>query len=316
MILNEAINNKKWEITFFALGTVNTISLFGMNNEEALNRAYLRVLEINDRMSAFKEYSDVMKINRKAGIETQKINTDTFEVLRHALKFSRASKGAFDITVRPLTALWGFGTKQNYIPDRKQLEEALHLINYEDLELDEENYTAYLRKKGQSIDLGGIAKGYAADEVRQILQQYEIEDALINLGGNIIAMGHNPSGAPWRIGVQNPLSLRGQYIGTVKVVDRTIVTSGSNEQFFIKNGVRYHHILDPHTGYPANNQLLSVTVVCEHSIDADAITTALFIMDISESVQLLKRVNAEAIFIMENKDIFLTDGLVNNFMRS
>lgn len=316
MIFKKAIHNKKYGKTFTALGTINTIEAYGKNGEEALSAAHERVLEIDDRMSAFKDSSDIMKINRSAGCEAQKINSDTFDLLKRALDFSKISKGAFDITIRPLTALWGFGTKQNYIPPKEEIEKVLALVNYKDVLLDDRESTVLLRKKGQAIDLGGIAKGYAADEVRRILMQYKIKNALINLGGNIITMGHNPSGVPWRIGIQNPLAARGQYLGTITAVNKTIVTSGSNEQFFIKDGVRYHHIIDPRTGYPSENELLSATVACENSTDADAVTTALFVLDINEAKPLLKSINAEAIFVKQNKDIFITDGLIGNFERS
>lgn len=304
------------KMTFFSLGTMNTITIFDSNRKDALNTACQRVLEIDDRMSVFKKNSDIMKINRSAGIKSEKINKDTFEVLKRALKFCKLSKGSFDITIRPLTCLWGIGKKQRFIPNKREIEEKLKLVNYNDLYLDEKKGEAYLRKKGQAIDLGGIAKGYAADEVRRIFLQYNIENALINLGGNIVAMGHNSSGEPWNIGVQNPLAPRGEYIGIVKVVNKTIVTSGSNEQFFIKDGIRYHHIINPNTGYPVNNGMLSVTVLSEASIDADAITTALFVKDINDSIALLKSIKAEAIFVMGNKDIFTTEGLVHNFERS
>ncbi|MDD3223289.1 MAG: FAD:protein FMN transferase [Clostridium sp.] len=304
------------KITFFSLGTMNTITVFELNCEEVLNIARKRVIEIDNRMSAFKEDSDVMRINRSAGVKGEKINKDTFEVLKRALEFSRLSKGSFDITIRPLTSLWGIGKKKNFVPSKDEIEKRLKLVNYNDLHLDDKKVEAYLRKEGQTLDLGGIAKGYAADEVRRILLQHNIKNALINLGGNIVAMGYNSLGEPWRIGIQNPLSPRGEHIGTVKVTNKTIVTSGSNEQFFIKDGIRYHHIINPNTGYPANTGILSVTVLCEDSIDADAVTTALFVQDINESIPLLKSINAEAIFVMENEDIFATEGLIHNFERS
>ncbi|APM38884.1 FAD:protein FMN transferase [Clostridium kluyveri] len=315
MILKETTYNKKYEKTFFALGTINTIVVYGSSCEDALNSACRRILEIDYRMSAFKNDSDVMQINHYAGLEAQKINIDTFNLLKRALDFSRASGGAFDITIRPLTELWGFGSKQNYVPERKKIDKVLPLVNYQDVLLDDKKCTVFLKNKGQSIDLGGIAKGYAADEVKRVLLQYKIENALINLGGNIITMGHNPTGASWRIGIQNPLSARGQYIGRVSVTNKTVVTSGSNEQFFIKGGERYHHIIDPHTGYPSKNELLSATVLCECSTDADAVSTALFVQDINKSISLLRSINAEAIFILKNKDILVTEGLLDNFER-
>lgn len=316
MVLEKEAVNKKYSKTFFALGTINTITILGIDCEEILEEVCRRVVEIDNRMSAFKENSDIMKINERAGIKAQKINTDTYEVLKKALEFSKISKGAFDITVCPLTTLWGFRKKENYIPNKEEIYESLKLVNYRDLILNDKQSSAYLKNRGQAIDLGGIAKGFAADEVKRILLKYNIENALINLGGNIVTMGHNLKDEVWRIGIQNPLSARGKYAGWVTVTDKTIVTSGSNEQFFIKDGTRYHHIIDPRTGYPSNSDLLSVSVICECSVEADAITTAIFVQDINEAVPLLKSINAEAIFIMKNKDIFLTKGLINNFERS
>jgi len=313
MLFKRKKENNKYGKTFTALGTINNISCFGKKGEEALNVAYKRVLEIDNRMSAFKNDSDVMKINKSAGIEAQKINVDTFNLLKRSLDFSKCSEGAFDITIRPLTSLWGFSKKLNYIPKKEEIEKALPLVNYQDLILDDEESTAFLKKVGQAIDLGGIAKGYAADEVKRIFLQYKIKDAIINLGGNIVVLGHNERGEPWKIGIQNPFSITGNYIGTIKTTNKTIVTSGSNEQFFIKDGVRYHHILDPHSGYPVNKELLSVTVVCESSIDADAVTTALFVSDMDQAIPMLKSINAEGIFVMQNQQVYVTEGLQKKF---
>ena len=312
--INNFENNH--EKTFTALGTINTLTVFGEKGKEAIDAAIKRVLEIDDRMSAFKASSDVMKINLSSGIKVQKINKDTFNLLKQSIEFSMLSKGSFDITIGPLTSLWGFGKKMNYIPKLEEIQKILPLVNYQDLILDENNCTAFLEKNGQAIDLGSIAKGYAADEVKRILLQYKIKNALINLGGNIVVLGHNPEKKLWRIGIQNPFAARGNYIGTVRVEKGTIVTSGSNEQFFIKDGVRYHHIIDPRTGYPANKELLSVTVLCESSTYADALTTDLFVSGIENALSILKSAKAEAIFVMQNHDVFVTDGLRGNFERS
>lgn len=307
---------ESFEKTFLALGTVNVISAYGKNSRQAVAAACERVLEIHGRMSVYEKDSDAARINENSGLEAQKIHPDTFFLLKRSLEFSELSGGAFDITARPLTRLWGFGKKRNLVPSKDEIERVLPLVNYRDLFLDERRCTAYLRKAGQCIDLGGIAKGYAADEVRRILLQHKVSNALINLGGNIAAMGLREDGMPWQIGIQNPLSARGEYIGTIEAADQTIVTSGSNEQFFIRDGVRYHHIIDPRTGCPADSGLLSVTAICRDSADADALTTAIFVSGISESVNMLKSADAQAIFVTESKDLFLTDGLRNKFKRS
>ena len=307
---------KTTQKNFTALGTINSITAMGRESKEAIETACQRVLEIDDRMSAFKAGSDVMKINSSAGFKAERINRDTFILLKKSLYFSSVTKGAFDITIRPVTSLWDFGNKMNYIPERKQISQALSLVNYNDLELDEINCTAFLKNKGQAIDLGSIAKGYAADEVKGILQQYELKDALINLGGNIAVMGCSPKGTPWRIGVQNPFAATGNYIGTMNLSEGTIVTSGSNEQFFVKDGIRYHHIIDPRTGYPANQKIMSVTALCDSSVNADALTTALFVSGIEYARSLLDSFKAEGIFVMDNQDIYVSDGLRGIFERS
>ena len=166
------------------------------------------------------------------------------------------------------------------------------------------------------MDLGGIAKGYAGDEARRILSENGVQDALINLGGNIVAMGCNPRGNPWRIGVQNPLRPRGESLLTLSVQDACVVTSGVNERFFMKNGVRYHHILDPRTGMPVQNSLLSATVISASGTDADALSTALFVTggfehgeertDMCGIENLMKRSDATAIFINEDLKVIQT----------
>jgi thiamine biosynthesis lipoprotein len=163
----------------------------------------------------------------------------------------------------------------------------------------ETNSSAALRNKGQKLDLGGIAKGFAADEAKRILIENGVKSALINLGGNILTLGNKEDGSPFRIGIQNPLRQTGQFIGVLSASDRTIVTSGTNERFFVKDGIRYHHIINPHTGYPAQTGLLSVTVVCENSMYADALTTSLFVLGVEKGLKLLEQTGDEAIFITD-----------------
>lgn len=307
---------KRYEKTFLALGTINTIWACGRNSEKAVSSAAGRVLEIHSRMSVYEKTSDVARVNASAGLSPQVIHSDTFGLLRRALQFSELSEGAFDITVRPLTQLWGIGKKGDFIPSQGEVSDALELVGYRDLLLDEAERTAFLSKPGMSIDLGGIAKGYAADEVMRILLEHGIKSALVNLGGNIATFGQREDGEHWQIGIQNPLSARGGYIGTIESVDRTVVTSGSNERFFMKDGVRYHHILDPRTGYPSVSGLLSVTAVCGSSTDADALTTALFVSGTQKAMQLLGNFDAQAVFVTTSGDLFLTEGLANTFKRS
>jgi thiamine biosynthesis lipoprotein len=298
---------------FQALGTKNQIMIYGSHSEGLLQRAINRVMEIDDKMSAFKPDSEISNINQNAGNNEVSISMETLELFDRAKKMSELSKGAFDITIGPLVRLWGIGKRGSFIPAGNEIKECLRMVHYQDLFTDREHKTAYLQNAGQSVDLGGIAKGYAADEVKKILVQGGVSCAVINLGGNIMTIGTKPDGSPWRIGIQNPLAPTGEYLGSVSVTDRTIVTSGSNERFFMKDGIRYHHLLDPRTGRPAKSGLLSVTVISEKSAEADALTTALFLLGIEEGLSLLKAFQAEAIFLIEDGRIFVTEGLRNNY---
>jgi len=301
------------EKTFFALGTANTIMLNQCGNLEIIEKAVQRVYDIDDSMSAYKYDSDVSKISRMAGLGMQVVHKDTFDLIKKAVEFGALSNGAFDITMRPMIELWGVNKKENYIPSNFEIQETLKLVNYKDILLDENNCSVALKNPGQSIDLGGIAKGYAADEVKRILLENGITSAIINLGGNVVTIGEKLPGQEWTVGIQNPLSPTGEYLGVLSATNKTIVTSGSNEQFFIKDGVRYHHILDPRTGSPAQSELLSATAICSSSTDADAITTAIFILGPEESIELLRQLEVESIFVTKELSIMVSNGLVGNF---
>jgi thiamine biosynthesis lipoprotein len=298
---------------FYALGTINNIKIYDFSDTAILDIAVNRINNIERHMSAFLPDSDIGGINKNAGAGYVSIHEDTYRLLERGLLFSKLSEGAFDMTVRPLVELWGIGKKLNYIPQEEAVKKTMELVNYKDLLLDKKQLRAKLKFPGQAIDLGGIAKGYAADEVKRILKENNIRNALINLGGNVVTMGRRPDDEPWQIGIQNPLAPTGSPLGRLALTNKTIVTSGSNERFFIKNGIRYHHLLNPRTGKPAQSSLLSVTVVTECSADADALTTALFVLGIEAGLPLLKKYRAEAIFITDQLGIYLTEGLKDIF---
>ena len=314
MLLTKVKGEKKMDKTFFALGTINNIKIYNSKNEDAIDEAIERINQIDNQMSAFKPESDISKLSKNAGNGFQAVHADTFELIRRAVTFGALSHGAFDITIRPLVELWSINKKGDFVPSDCEIQKVLSLVNYQDIQFDEKSLGVSLKNHGQSLDLGGIAKGFAADEVKRILLNYWIHSAVINLGGNIITIGKRPDGRPWQIGIQNPLASRGVHLGVVTETNKTIVTSGSNEQFFIKDGIRYHHILDPRTGKPAQSSLLSITVVCNNSTDADALTTALFILGPEKGMPLLTEMKAEAIFVTDDLSVIVSSGLKNNFV--
>lgn len=292
---------------FYSLGTMNEIEIFEPS-EHTLALAEKRVHEINDQMSVFQPESDIGCLNRFAGRRAVTLSRDTWELLALSKTICEESEGVFDITVRPLTALWAIETNKNQMPDDSDILRARKLVDSRKLECDSKNTRAYLKKAGQAVDLGGIAKGFAADEVKRILVENGVRSAIINLGGNIVTVGKRPDGLPWSIGIQNPAAPRGEFLGMLPVFDCAVVTSGSNERFFIKNGVRFHHILDPRTGWPAQSGLLSVTVVCQSSVLADALSTALYVGGM-QKLPLLQQYGAEAVFATEKGELFATKGL-------
>lgn len=297
---------------FYALGTLNNIKIFNSNDRDLMELAVRRVLEIDDLMSAFKAESDISRLNRNAGEGFIQIHADTYKLLKRSIEFSKLSGGAFDITIRPLVELWGIGKKESLIPSENQISDVKSRVDFRKIKLSKIRKSAALKEAGQAIDLGGIAKGFAADEIRRILIENKVTSAVINLGGNVITIGTRDDGEPWKIGIQHPLKPTGRYLGILSATNKTIVTSGSNEKFFIKDNVRYHHILDPRTGKPAQNGILSVTAITDSSTDADALTTSIFVLGPELGSALARELGAEIIVITESLEILASNGLKNN----
>jgi len=279
-----------------------------------MDGAFERIREIEGRMTVNREESEVIEVNKAAGLHPVKVSPDTMAVLQAGLEFSRLGDGVFDITVGPLVRLWGIGTDHARVPGSAEIHAALGLVGYRDLQLDASTGEAFLRTPGMSLDLGAIAKGYAADEAARILRSRGVKTALINLGGNILAMGGKPDGSPWRIGIQNPEDPRGTYLGIVRTGEVSLVTSGVYERFFELDGRRYHHILDTKTGYPVSNGLTSVSIVTALSMRADGFSTLLFALGPSRGMELAQRTpGIEAIFVDGERNVYLTPGIRGTF---
>lgn len=307
-------SSEPMEDTQFLLDTVCTIKIYDHKSEDVITKAFDRVRQIQDKMNASKEGTEVDDIAKAAGKSYVKVSDDTFYVIQKGLEYSAKSNGIFDISIGPLVKLWGIGTDAARVPSQEEIDAKKSLVNYKDVLLNTADKSVMLKQGGMSLDLGGIAKGYAADEVKRILKENGVEHAIINLGGNVIAMGSNVSGDAWNIGIQNPFETRGDIVGSISVTDKTIVTSGIYERYLEVNGVRYHHILNPFTGYPMESGLASVTVVTSSSIDADAMTKNLFYSGVEKGLEYLKENNpdVQAIFITKDKKVYVTEGLKAN----
>ncbi len=308
---------EKVEKTGYFMGTVITLKMYthdAEKGERVAEKAFERIKEIETLMSANIQDSDVGRVNGEAGTRWVKVHEDTLEVIKRGIYYGELSGGLFDITVGPLVKLWGIGTENPRVPSSGELEDAVKLIDYRDIGIKEEDGQVMLKNPGMMIDLGGIAKGYAADEVKNVMLSEGIDHAIINLGGNVLTVGGKYDGGYWKIGVQDPDAPTGSPMGTVKVKDRAVVTSGDYERYFEKDGKRYHHILNPATGYPENNGLKGVTIVTPVSFDADALSTTVFLMGLDKGMELVENLeDVEAVFITGDKRVFVSSGLKESF---
>lgn len=303
--------------TEFVLGTAVSVTTYGRVDDEVFDEVFARVTEIEEKMSTSTEdYSDteLLAVNAAAGDRAVAVSPDTFSVVERALEFSRVSGGVFDVTIHPLVRLWGIGTEDATIPDEGAIERTLDSVDYTAVELDAENRSIGLPKPGMGIDVGGIAKGYAADEAAAILREAGVESALLDFGGNILTVGRKPDGSPWRIGIQVPDARRGQSLGIATVASTSVVTSGTYERFFEQDGTRYHHILDTETGYPVRNGLDSVTIITANSMDADALSTTAFALGLERGFAFIDEMpEVEGIFVTEDRRVITTPGAVDFF---
>jgi thiamine biosynthesis lipoprotein len=302
------------------LGAICTVTLFERPKDSISQEIFARVHEIDNLMSVNIPSSDISRINAAAGIESVNVHKDTFTVIERAVYFAGISGGAFDPSVGPLVSMWGIDGVNERIPSQEEIDNTLPMINWRDIELDAVTHGVFLKRKGMALDLGAIAKGYAADEATAIIKNAGVKRAIIDFGGNIVTLGEKKKGTPWKVGIQDPDKRRGFYFGVVQLdtaEKRTIVTSGVKERFFEYDGVRYHHILSTSNGYPVNNGFSSVTVVATNSMDADALSTTLFALDYERGINLLESFpGTEAIFVFEDNSVRITPGVnftvVNN----
>lgn len=308
-------NIETTENTEYMLGTICTIKVYDGNKDVAITKAFQRIKQVENEMSINKEGTEFDAVANAAGKSFVKVSDDTFKVLKKGLYYSEQSKGAFDITIGPLVKLWGIGTDKARVPSEAEINNAKALVGYKDLVLDENNKSAMLKRAGMVIDAGGIGKGFAADEAAKVLKENGVTHGIVNLGGNVLAINDSPEGKPWKIGVQDPFEARGGVVGTLEVTNKTVVTSGIYERYIEQNGKKYHHILNPFTGYPMENSLASVTVVTDVSFDADAMTKYIFYQGIEKGPEYVKKSlpGVEAIFITKNKEVYVTEGLKDSF---
>ena len=295
------------------LGTIVTVSIHEEADASIFDEIFSAIEDIDAEMSADNPGSQVSMINAAAGIDSVKVSDAVYDVIALAMQISEDSGGAFDLSVGPLVSLWNIGSSNGRVPADAEILEAKSFVGYKNVLLDSERKSVYLKKEGMRIDLGGIAKGYAGDVAAGILERRGIKSAILDLGGDIVALGSRLNGGYWRIGVKTPVRGDGSNVGVLRVRDKAVATSGGYERYLEKGGIFYHHILDPYTGRPASAGLLSVTVISSSSTVADMLSTAAFVLGYERGRVLVERYGADAIFITDEKTIHLTDGIKDSF---
>ncbi|MFW6679063.1 FAD:protein FMN transferase [Lacrimispora sp. AGF001] len=298
--------------TFFALGTANTVTVFDQELSEeriikVLDHIKMQTLRFDHMFSAFREDSEIAEINRAAGKKLVTVSKETIDVIEKAVEISKDSQGTFDITSGSVLRIWREAKRENRLPCMEELKRTMDLINYKNIVIDHEKVG--LSQIGQELDLGGIAKGYAADVAKQMLLDEGISDGFINFGGSVIAFG-----SPKQIGIQNPFAKTGVSAGTVIVSNQAVVTSGNYERYFEKDGQRYHHILDPATGFPSTSGLAGVTLIGDLACELDGLSTAVFVMGLKSGMRLLNQYRIEGIFMEGSGATYVTPGLKDKFI--
>jgi thiamine biosynthesis lipoprotein len=305
---------ENYQVVQYAMGTVMSHHAIGDNARERLNAVQAEVIRLENLFSRFIPGSDISRINHSAGIRRELVSRETYDLLSRAEEYSTRCDGCFDVTIGPLVDLWRKAKNLGGPPDKHSIHETLPLTGYSDLLLDPPNQTAGLARAGQSIDVGGIGKGYAADRVLEIYREYGIESACSNMGGNVVTLGSKPDGSPWQIGIQHPRCDEA-LIGAVSVTGKSVVTSGDYQRYFEDiHRTRYHHILDPLTGYPADSGLVSVTIIADSSTTADALSTIVFVAGLARGLEILSGYSgAEAVLVDREMRVWITPGLVSSF---
>lgn len=291
-------------ISFYAMDTFMTITVYGKNSAAALTAAESRVHELERLLSVTDPDSEISALNACGYAD---LSPDTAAVLSAALELSRSTGGAFDATIYPVMHAWGFYGDSFTVPTAEQLAAATALTDSRRVSVSGNTFTL---GDGQKLDPGGIAKGYAADELVRLFGTYGIDCGIISLGGNVAAFGQKPGGGQWKTAVQNPDG-SDDYLGIISLTDVSIVTSGAYRRNFTVDGVTYHHIMDPHTGRPAETDLLSVTVVCTDGSTADALSTALFVMGSDRALDYWREHSGEFDTVLYTRDgsLIITGGL-------
>lgn len=294
----------------FAMDTYMTVTAYGDNAQKGVTDAVAEIQRLDNLLSIGKEDSEISKLN-KSGCAA--MSDDTAVMVAKALDLYKSTGGAFDITVLPLMELWGFTTQEYYVPTEDEIQSTLQRVGADKLTWDESTKTLTLGDK-QEIDLGGIAKGFTSSRIMEIFKKDGVTCGMVSLGGNVHLLGTKQDGSAWRVGIQDPNNTD-DMLGVLEANDCAVITSGAYERNFEKDGVTYHHIIDPATGKPSNSGLTSVTIVSKDGTLADGLSTSLFVMGKDKAIAYWKQHADEFDTILVDKDrnVYITEGIAGNF---
>ena len=294
----------------FAMDTYMTLTAYGEHAQEAVDKAAERVEALDALLSTGNENSEIYQLNQN-GEAT--LSEEGGYLVERALELYKKTEGAFDIAIYPVMQAWGFPTQDYHVPDDDTLKEKLALADASKVNYDKDTRKIFFDQDGMEIDLGGIAKGYTSSQIMQIYQDCGVPSGLVNLGGNVQALGCKTDGSKWRVAIQSPDDTE-EYLGILEIEDQAVITSGGYERYFEKDGVTYHHIIDPAIGYPADSGLISVTIVSDDGTLADGLSTSLFIMGEEKAAQFWRENSDEFEAIMETSDgkLYVTEGIADS----
>lgn len=317
------VQNQKCQKQLFAMDTYMEFTAYGKNSEKAVDAAIEEVQKLDAMLSAENSKSEVYALNEQGNLQA---TDDLAELILRGKEIYQETDGLFDDTIYPVMKLWGFPTGNYHVPTAAEVQKKLALVDGNKVEIqtrdsDEKGRDSKEKTKfvtlgaDQQIDFGGIAKGYTGQKLAELFQEYGVSSALVSLGGNIQAIGTKPDGSSWKVGIRDPKGGQQDYIGVLSVENQAVITSGGYERYFEEDGKTYIHIINPRTGYPADGDLLSVTIVSRDGTLADGMSTALYIMGYEKACQFWRqhREGFNVILVTDDGKIHISENLKENF---
>lgn len=304
-------NTAEETLDLFAMDTFMSLTAYGEDAEETLQLCKQRIEELDKLLSTGLPESEISQLNQQG---TGVLSRDSNYLMKRSMEICEQTGGTFHPLIYPVMELWGFPTQNYQVPDDVTLQETMQLLDTSKLDYDSDTGRITFLEKGMKMDFGGIAKGYTSAEVIRICKENGMKSAIMNLGGNVWALGSKPDGNAWHVAVRDPQN-EADYIGILSVRDCAVITSGGYERYFEQDGKRYHHIIDPAKGYPADSGLTSVTIVSEDATLADALSTSLFIMGLEDATEYWKEHSDEfeMILVTADQEVYLSPGIAEQF---